>query len=131
MKRLSDYTTDLRTELFSECGAFFALNVEQLKKHKKQNVKYVLLADSLICDKRYKQKLINGLSEIQARSIKKDIKENSVKDIIWRELANYESQITMDITDTVEALKPYNITKERILQEWKEYFQSCKDNDYF
>ena len=131
MKRLSDYTKKRQTELFNECGAFFAFNVQQLKKHKKQNVKYVLLADSLICDKKHKQKLINGLNEIQAQSINQDLEENGVKDIIWRELANYESQITMDITDTVEALKDYNITKERILQEWKEYFQNCKDNDYF
>lgn len=131
MKRLSDYTKKRQTELFNECGAFFAFSEKQLHKKQKEGIKYASLGHGLICDKRHSQRLIDGLGKIQAQSINQDLEDNGVKNIIWRELANYESQITMSIADTVEALEPYNINKERILKEWKGYLQHCIDNDYF
>ena len=53
------------------------------------------------------------------------------KELIQYELGNHEAQITGDISDTVDALEGYGITREEVQAEYKEYFQKCIDNDWF
>ncbi len=77
-----------------------------------------------------KQFLID-FENVAESNIKKDIKENGIKKIIWRELANYEAQISMDITDTVEALKSYGISRKDIAKQYKAYFNNCIELDLF
>jgi len=86
----------------------------------------------MICPSDNIDALVTGLDNISTDGIKADIAANGIKAIIHRELANYEAQIVMDISDTVDALAEYpGITRETIQDEWKEYFQYCVDNDYF
>ena len=75
--------------------------------------------------------LIDGLNNIQQLGIKRDIEENGIKNIIHRELGNYECQIDKDISRAVEALEDYGITYDQVKEEFKEYFQKCIDNDWF
>ena len=131
MKNLSNYTEESQTNLFNECGSFFAFGQNQFNEAKKDGVTYVSMGAGLICPKKNVQKMINGLDNINKSGIELDLKENGKKAIIHRELANHECQISMDITDCVDKLGDYPITKEEIQAEWKEYFKTCCDNDWF
>jgi hypothetical protein len=62
--------------------------------------------------------------------IKKDLENNSVKEIIWRELQNHEAQFS-DTRDTFDALEAYGITIEEINKEYPAYMEYCVDNDLF
>ena len=131
MKYLSHYMESARTDSFNRAGAFFAFGNEQFKERQVKGVKYYNLGAGLICPKDTADELIDDLDNISKAAIKQDIQENGKKGIINRELANHESQITMDITDTVAALDGYGITQEEIQAEFKSYYQMCIDNDYF
>jgi hypothetical protein len=131
MNYLSDYTSAKQTQLWNDNGAFFAFSKKQLDEEKKEGVVYVSLGMGLIAPKENALKVIEGLESINTEGIKQDISENGIKAIIHRELANYEAQITGDISDTVQALEDYGITREQVSAEYPDYFQFCIDNDYF
>ena len=131
MHNLNDYTADKQTKLWDDNGAFFAFSQQQLDEKKKEGVVYVSLGSGLIVPKGNATRVFEGLESIHTESIKQDISENGIKAIIHRELANYETQITGDISDTVEALEDYGITRAQVGKEYPAYFQHCVDNDYF
>ena len=131
MKYLSDYMENKQTDTFNKNGAFFAFSDEQFNKQKKEGVDYISLGAGLITPKKNAGALTRELHAIYADAVKQDLEENGVKAIINRELANHECQITGDITDAVEKLKDYKITREQIQAEYSAYFQMCIDNDYF
>ena len=131
MKYLSDYTEDKQTELFKECGAFFAFSQERFNEKKVKGAKYVSLDGGLIVLKSKVEVLREGLSKIHEEGIKQDIKENGKKGIIWRELGNHEAQITNCINDTVEALSDYGFITEEIQSEYEAFFSHCVENDLF
>ena len=89
------------------------------------------LGMGLIAPEENASKIIEGLESINTEGIKQDISENGIKTIIRRELANYEAQLSGDLSDTVAALEDYGITREQVREEYKSYFQFCIDNDYF
>jgi hypothetical protein len=131
MNYLSDYTSVKQTKLWNDNGAFFAFSQQQLDAEKKEGVVYVSMGLGLIAPKENAFKILKGLEAIHTEGIKQDISENGIKAIIHRELANYETQITGDISDTVDALEDYGITRAQVSAEYKAYFQHCIDNDYF
>ena len=59
-----------------------------------------------------------------------DIK-NGIKNIIHRELGNFECQINGDITNAVDVLTDYGISKEEVKKEYVIFYQKCIDNDWF
>ena len=131
MNYLSDYTSENQTKLMNDNGAFFAYSQKQLDAEKKEGVVYVSMGSGLIAPKGNAARIFEGLESINTEGVKQDILENGIKAIIHRELANYETQITGDISDTVEALEDYGITRSQVSAEYKAYFQHCVDNDYF
>tara|TARA_B110000967_G_C18470985_1_gene357360 strand:- start:28 stop:423 length:396 start_codon:yes stop_codon:yes gene_type:complete len=131
MNYLSDYTSAKQTQLWNDNGAFFAFGQQQLDEKKQKGVVYVSMGSGLISPKENASKILKGLESIHMEGIKQDIKENGIKAIIHRELANYEAQITGSISDTVEALEDYGITRLQVREEYNAYFQHCIDNDYF
>ena len=131
MKYLSDYTNVKQTKLWNDNGAFFAFGDKQLDEKKQEGVAYVSLGMGLIAPKENASKIIEGLESIHAEGIQQDISENGIKAIIHRELANHEAQISNDISDTVEALEGYGITRAQVSAEYPSYFKHCVDNDYF
>ena len=131
MNYLSDYTNAKRTKLWNENGAFFAFGQKQLDEKKQEGVVYVSMGLGLIVPKGNAARVFEGLESIHTEGIKQDILENGITAIIHRELANYEAQIIGDISDTVEALEDYGITRAQVATEYPAYFQHCIDNDYF
>ena len=131
MKYLSDYTNVKQTKLWNDNGAFFAFGDKQLDEQKQEGVAYVSLGMGLIAPKENASKIIEGLESIYTEGIQQDISDNGIKAIIHRELANHEAQIAGDISDTVEALEFYGITRAQVRAEYPSYFEHCVANDYF
>jgi len=131
MKHLQDYIDEAQSKAFDDNGAFFAFGKKQFNEAKKDGVKYSDIGYGLICPTNNVEKLMDELEKISENGIKQDIKENGIKNIIHRELANHEAQITRNIDDTVDALIDYNITREQIADEYKEYLKLCVKNDWF
>jgi len=140
MKYLNNYVQDEQTKLFDKTGTFFAFGNDQFVKGIEKNVKPLGLSKPVkITDcgagmftpsVNYKE-LADGLKNINTAGIKQDIAENGINNIIHRELANHECQISMDITDAVEKLEDYGITRKQIREQWKVFFNNCVENDWF
>ncbi|AZS26288.1 hypothetical protein DYL72_15375 [Vibrio anguillarum] len=126
MKTLNSYAQEKQTALFNSMGAFFAFSNEQLNEKRKEGVEYVNLGNGLIAPKENAQALYDGLCNIHKESVAEDLKENGKKAIIRRELFNYECFLVGNITDCVEALQDYGITKEEI-QEHYNHISSTED----
>jgi len=131
MKYLSHYIGKLQTEAMDKAGAFFAFSKSQMKEKTKPGIEYLHLFHGLYSPKENAKELFFTLDKIYQKGIKEDIKENGIKAIIHRELANYECQITMDISDCQDALAAYPITRNDIQKEWSEFLKKCTDNDLF
>ncbi len=124
MKYLT-YTDKEMSIAFKKSKAFFAFNQKQLEKGKKENkIKkdtiLVNIGAGLICPEENVSILKKELSNSQENGIKRDIKENGKKNIIIRELNNYESFYSNDITDVVIELEKYGITEKEILSIYKQ-----------
>ena len=120
MKTLSNYTQEKQTELFRSTGAFFAFSNEQLAEKKKDNVIYVSLGSGLIVPKENAKTLVEGLENISAEGIKQDLAENGKDAIIRRELFNYECFYTGDVSDCVDVLAGYGITRQEIEAKYQQ-----------
>ena len=131
MKTLNEYIEEAQTRAFDEAGAFFAFSKKQFDEKKQDGVKYVDMGYGLICPKEKVEWLVDELDNIHKRGIEQDIKENGIKKIIHRELANYETQISGDITEVINTLEPYGITEDQIKKEYKEFYAECVKNDWF
>lgn len=121
----------LHDKLFLTTGAFFAFSTKQFNEAKTADTKYVDLGAGLICPKVNMKELIEGMTRISKQVIAIDLEQNTVSEIIQRELANHEAQITYDISDTFDALDGYNITREQVQNEFDDFFNKCVENDWF
>ena len=112
-------------------GGFFAFGNDQFVKAHKPKIKYVSMGAGLYAPKKTYKKLDNAIQGAIKNHIKRDLKINGIKKIIWRELANYECQIVGSVSDCVDALKDYGITIKQIKKEFPAYFDYCIEMDYF
>jgi len=117
--------------LFDKMNVFFCFGKKQFDEKKIQGIKYIDLGFGMVCPIDNKNEFIEKLKEIYKKEREIDLKINGKKKIIWRELANYETQISGDISDTIDALENYPITENEIAIEYKKYFKYCVINDYF
>ena len=131
MKYLHEYTADAVTNLLNRTGAFFAFSNKQFNEKAQKDINYVNMSAGLVCPKDNAKELDNGLSDLGTLGIELDLAENSKKDIIWRELANYETQISRDPQDAVDVLKKYNISEEEVKKEYSAYMDHCIEHDLF
>lgn len=129
---LSDIQEKHQTKTFKKYFAFFAFSNDQFYEQMNINFKYASLGSGLYAPSVFANKLYKKLEHINKKAIKQHQKLESKKDIIWNAFSNYESQITGDLDDAIQSLENYeNITKADIIEEYKNYFQHCIDNDYF
>jgi len=142
MKYLSDYTQAAQTEIFNELGVFFAFSNDQFKKGCEE---VGATKDNKVCSfghggyvlSKNLDSLIDGLNEIHEKAIKKDLEENGAAGIIEREFFNYETQLTMDHSDALAALKTYKehfpdqFSDEFISEIFKNCWNKAVENDWF
>jgi len=138
MKYLSDYIEAEQKEVFKKCGVFFAFSKEQFKKgcesvgatveNKVTDIGYGSYCLSINVDSYVKE-----MEEIHAKGVQRDIKENGIKEIILRELGNYETQITGRWREAYEVLEDYEgVTEELVLKIYREDFiPMCDKNDWY
>ena len=112
-------------------GAFFAFSNEQFNSCANQSLNYKSLGGGLYCSENNIDSLQAQLKNSYNFKIQWELENNTLKEIIWHELANHECQITGDYSDALDALKPYGISENDIKKEWNGYYQDCIDNDYF
>ena len=120
-----------QSKLFDKYEAFFAFSTEQFNKSKKENIKYIRMESGLICPSENAIKLIEEMDSVYREAIKQDMAEHSIEDIIHRDFANYEVQISGDYSQVIEELKEYGINEEKIRAEYKKYYKNCIKNDWF
>lgn len=133
MKYLSDYTQQAQTELFKKTGAFFAFSNKQFGENQpKPNTPLHSLGAGMYCPQSTSNELVDGLRNINSEGVKQDIAENGIDKIIMRELGNYETQLTDDVSDTVDALEDYGVTRDEVQKVYgEEYYPYCVENDLF
>lgn len=119
MKYLSDYMQEKQTKAFDKYGAFFAFSQKQFNEAKKEGVKYIATGSGMIVPKENVDVLMKELEDIYQDGIKQDIAENGIEAIIKRELGNYECYYTGDITNAVEALEDYGISRDQVEKIFK------------
>jgi hypothetical protein len=122
---------DLIGQALENNQAFFAFSDKQFKESCLKGVDYVSLGMGLICPKQNAKNLVEELKAAQERTVQIDLENNTKKEIIMRELANHEAQITGEIEDTLEALAAYDISREEVAEVYKEYFEYCCEHDLF
>jgi hypothetical protein len=131
MKYLSDYTNDLQSKLFAETGAFFAFSQKQIEEGTKPDVEYTHVGAGLYAPKDRVVYVLMELEAIQKKGVEQDIEENGIEAIIKRELGNYETQLTNDLSDALGALSDYPVTEKQVRLAYTGYYQECIDNDWF
>jgi hypothetical protein len=137
MKHLNDYTQEAQTELFNKTGSFFAFSKSQFDKAKKEGVKYSSLGGGLICPKDNVKELTEGLESGHQIGLELDVKENGAANIIEREYFNYESQVSGDTSDVLDALSAYKekypelFTKDLIDNTFIKCFNLAIEKDWF
>ena len=114
MKHLNEYVEENQTAIFNKYGVFFAFSNKQFDEAKKEGVKYVSMKIGMIWPEKNVENFINELDACYKAGIKKDIEENTVRNIIVRELYNHESFYTCDINPVVKKLSVYDISKKEI-----------------
>ena len=124
-------TDSAQSQVFDKNGAFFAFSNKQFDEAKKEDIKYMSLGGGLIVPEINAETLVKELDSICNKKIKFELANNSIKDLIWYELANHECQISCDYGSVVSLLAPYGITEDMIKAEYDDYYQNCIDNDYF
>jgi len=131
MTYLSNYTEQARTDLFSKAGAFFAFSENQFDESKKDGVKYASLGGGLICPVESIGLLTDGLTNIRKNGIAADLADNTKEQIIQRELANHECQISGDYSMVVDRLAEYGITEAEVKAGYSVFYDYCIENDCF
>ena len=128
---MQSYIEPLQTKLFNELGVIFAYSQQQFNEARVGGVEYSTLGMGLIVPTDNVEMFHTGHKKVVEEAVKLCLAENTIKDLIYNSLANYECQITMCIDDAVEALEVLGITREQVRAGWAEYYQYCVDNDYF
>jgi len=127
MKYLSEIMENRQSELWEKKKVFFAFNKEQFKEGMKKhyltsNDKIVNMGAGMFCPKKNAKEVSEQLDKIYKESIVEDMKQGKDK-VILRELSNHECFWTGDITDCIEKLSDYPITKEEIIEVFHKNYQ--------
>ena len=132
MKYLSSYTEKPISKLIKEQGGFFAFNNKQFEESRQEGIEYVRLYAGFIAPKENAKAIYDGIEKITKDGIKQDMKDHTIKQIIFRECSNYELQYQHDgFSEIVEKLADYPISKEDIGKYYNKFIQHCIENDLY
>jgi hypothetical protein len=121
MKHLSNYTDDAISKALEDNKAFFCFSNERFEEKREKGVKYSDLGGGLIAPTKNAKKLAKRISNIIRKGIEKDIKENGIDNIIYRELSNHEAFYMGDISDTFYYLSDYKVTREQVQKIYNQH----------
>ena len=140
MKYLNDYLKQTQNDIFEKNGVFFAFNNKQFeegckkvgatKDNKLRSLNLGINTGGYVLSRNY-ETFLKEFEKAYDEAIKLDMKENGSKKIIWRELGNYEFQISRDIEPVLDALDLYPISIEEIGKQVKPYITYCNKHDLY
>jgi hypothetical protein len=108
-----------QTALFDKHGVFFAFSKKQLEEKALPGVEYcTVLGCGDVCPKENAKQFLLDLADINKKHRAEMVENVGKKVLIRHELFNHECFYTGDITDAVEALEGYEITREEVYAEY-------------
>ena len=127
MKYLSQIMEEKQSQLFAKYKVFFAFSDEQFKEGmKKHNLtkqdKIRNLGMGMFCPSNNAKAFRDKHHLLYKLSIAKDMLQGK-ENVIYRELSNHECFWTGDITDCVEKLSDYPITKKQIIEVFNKNYK--------
>ena len=130
MKYLQNYSEEKINKTIKNNGGFFAFSNKQFNENKKDGIIYCRLYSGLIVPKNKADYIIKQIDKISKKAIKQDIKENGIKNIIFRDCKNLELQFSYNgIEEIMNYLKDYNFNKKDIEKYYNKYITYCIKND--
>ena len=130
IKLLKYYTQNKIYKKIKNKEVLFAFNNNQFNDNKKQGVIYCQLYAGLIVPKNKAGYIIKQIDLISKKAIAQDIKENGIKNIIFRDCSNLELQFSYNgISEITDYLKDYNFNKKDIEKYYNKYIKHCIKND--
>ena len=130
MKYLSSYTEKPTSELIKNNGGFFAFSNKQFEESKQDGVKYVRLYSGLIAPKENVKAIMKGIDDINKYGVEQDMKDHTIRQIVFRECGNYELQYSYDgLKEITDTLADYPIKQEDIKKYYNQFIQHCIKND--
>ena len=130
MKYLENYSEEKINKIIKNNGGFFAFNNNQFNDNKKEGVIYCRLYGGLIAPKNKADYIISQIDLISKKAIKQDIRENGIKNIVFRDCSNLELQFSYNgICEIIDYLKDYNFNKKDIEKHYNNYIEHCIKND--
>lgn len=115
MKTLNSYIDQPLNTLLKQCGGFFAFSQAQFDRNAVEGAKYTNLGGGLILRSDSVEQYQREYPAIIEKGIEQDLQDNGKDGVIRRELFNYECFYTGDISDCVDALDGYGITRAEII----------------
>lgn len=131
MTNLQTYIEPLQTELFNRLGCFFAYSKKQYEEQAIKGINYTIIGAGLLIPSSAVKSFETAHANLVTEAVKQCLAKNTIEELIHYELANYETQLTGNISDAVKALEPLGITREQVQAEYGHFYQHCIDNDYF
>lgn len=115
MKNLHHYTDEAISAVFEKHGAFFAFSDKQYRTQAKEGIVYVSMGAGLCCPMESAKAIGPELTKAREEGLKKQVEENSAKDIISHAFFNHECGYTGDTEPAMDDLYQYQI-------KWPEIF---------
>ncbi|GLT20497.1 hypothetical protein GCM10007938_42820 [Vibrio zhanjiangensis] len=116
MKSFHSYMQDKTRALFKDMGAFFAFSHRQFDEARQEGVEYVALHAGLMVPKGNEQETLARLERIKYDAVSDYLKDRDKESVILDSLRNHECFYTRDISDCVDEMKDFNITKQEVLE---------------
>lgn len=138
---MNSFINQKLSDLWDTHNCFFAFGEQQFcKELEKRNLsvnQITGISSGLYCPIEHSKIVMDEMIKIIDNSIEIDLNENGVQNIIRREYFNYETHISYDKSDLMDALKNYIqkfpelFTLEIINEEIKKCFQEAIEKDLF
>jgi hypothetical protein len=133
MKSLSNYVEAEQSKIFDDLGVFFAFSKSQMEAGCEKvgatvDNKVTSFGGGGYVLSKNLDKFLEEMERINTKGIEQDIQENGLINIIQRELANYEVQLTGDWMQLLEVLEDYpGVTEELIKKQYRIFIKNNSD----
>lgn len=121
-----------QTKIFKKYFCLFAFSTEQFKKQANENFVYSSLGGGLYAPSKFAMKVVDKLEQVHKDAVKECQSKNTLEEIIWYELGNYETQISGDLDEVRSVLKDFDgMTEELLISTYNKFYNYCCKHDMF
>ena len=128
-EHLEDYIEGKLNKLNKKLGGFYAFSLERFKEQANKKITYKNMGLGFYIPANNVKKYYKKYENIIKKGIKKDKRNHTSKQIIWRECANFEVQYSNDLFTVITNLKGYGYSEQHIRNEYESYLDYCLKND--